>query len=544
MNAVVEVDRGRRAYAREAWLEAYEQLSAADRREPLGAEDLGRLATSAYMIGRESEYLGLLERAHRAHLASGERLEALRCAFWIGIGLAGRGEAGRAGGWLGRAQRLLDECGTDRVERGYLLLPVVFEQEASGELEAAATTAAEAAAIGGEYGDADLFALATHEQGHVLIRLGRGKEGLRLLDETMVAVTAGELSPIVSGIVYCGVILACRDASELRRAQEWTAALSDWCDRQPDLVAFTGRCLTHRAEVLQLNGAWAQALEEARRAEERSVRAENPGAAGEACYRRGEIHRMLGQFRLAEDAYREASRNGREPQPGLALLRSAQGKSDAAAAAIRRALSECAEPGRRTSLLPAFAEIALAVGDVAAARAASDELSALAQGRDDGALVANAARVRGAVELVEGDPAGALVSLRRAAETWRRLEAPYEVARVRELVGLACRALDDEDTAALELDSARTTYARLGAVPDLARMDLLGGGPRRESHGLTKRELEVLRLVAAGQTNKAIAAGLVLSERTVDRHVSNILAKLRVSSRAAATASAYEHGLL
>src|SRR6188472_1023850 len=521
---MVEVDLGRRAYASEAWLEAYERLSAADRREALGAQDVGLLATSAYMIGRESEYLVLLERAYRAHLTAGERLEALRRAFWLGIGLAGRGDVGRAGGWLGRAQRLLEECGIDRVERGYLLLPVVFEQEASGDLEAAATTAAEAATIGREYGDADLFALAAHEQGHVLIRLGRGKDGLRLLDETMVAVTAGELSPIVSGIVYCGVILACRDASELRRAQEWTAALSDWCDRQPDLVAFTGRCLTHRAELLHLHGAWAPALEAARRAEERSGRAENPAAA--------------------EEAYREASRNGREPQPGLALLRSAQGKVEAAAASVRRALAECSEPARRAGLLPAFVEIALAVGDVAAARAASDELSALAQGHGGGALGASAAGVRGAVELTEGDAAGALVSLRQAAETWRRLEAPYEVARARELLGLACRALDDEDTAALELDAARTTYARLGAVPDLARLDSLARGARRETHGLTTRELEVLRLVAAGQTNKAIAARLVVSERTVDRHVSNILAKLRVSSRAAATASAYEHGLL
>ncbi len=541
---MVEVDRGRRAYASEAWLEAYEQLSAADRREPLGVQDVGLLATAAYMIGRESEYLVLLERAHRAYLASGERLEALRCAFWMGVGLARRGEVGPASGWLGRAQRLLDECGTDRVERGYLLLPVVFEQEASGDLEAAAATAAEAATIGRDYGDADLFALAAHEQGHVLIRLGRGKDGLRLLDETMVAVTAGEVSPIVSGIVYCGVILACQDAFELRRAQEWTAALSDWCDRQPDLVAFTGRCLTHRAELLQLQGAWAPALEAARRAEERSRRAENPAAAGEACYRRGEIHRTLGQFRAAEQAYREASRNGREPLPGLALLRSAQGEVEAAAATIRRALAECAAPGRRASLLPAFTEIALAVDDVAAARAASDELSALAQGQDDGALGASAARARGAVDLAAGDPAAALVSLRRAAETWRRLAVPYEVARVRELLGLACRALDDEDTAALELDAARVTYARLGAVADLARVDQLVGGAQREAHGLTKRELEVLRLVAAGKTNKAIAAGLVVSERTVDRHVSNILAKLHVASRAAATASAYEHGLL
>lgn len=541
---MAELERGREAYAAEAWPEAYESLSAADRSDPLRASDLELLATSAYMLGRESEYLGLLERAHRAHLDCGQPLAALRCAFWIGVNLASRGEIGRAGGWLGRAQRVLDERGGDRVERGYLLLPVVFEHEASGDLEAAAATAGEAAAIGRRYGDSDLFALAAHEHGHILIQLGRIKEGLRLLDETMVAVTAGELSPIVSGIVYCGVILACQDAYEVRRAQEWTAALSGWCTRQPDLVAFTGRCLTHRAELMQLHGAWLEALEEARRAEERCAQAENPAAAGEACYRRGEIHRMLGDFGVAEEAYREAIRRGREPQPGLALLRLAQGKLDAAGAAIRRALAETVEAGRRARLLPAYVEIMLAAGDLAAARDASSELESLAEGHEQGALGAMAAQARGAAELAEGDTGAALASLRHAGEVWHQLEAPYEAARARELVGLSCRALGDEDTAALELDAARAAYAELGARPDLTRIGSLARPAPREAHGLTERELEVLRLIAAGKTNKAIAAALVLSERTVDRHVSNIFAKLGVSSRAAATAYAYEHGLL
>jgi DNA-binding CsgD family transcriptional regulator len=544
VGTVADLERGHEAYAAEAWLEAYESLSAADRADPLRAGDLELLATSAYMLGRESEYLGLLERAHRAHLDCGQPLAALRCAFWIGVTLASRGEIGRASGWLGRAQRVLDEQGGERVERGYLLLPIVFEQEASGELEAAATTASEAAAIGRRYGDSDLFALAGHEQGHVLIRLGRIKEGLRLLDETMVAVTAGELSPVVSGIVYCGVILACQDAYEVRRAQEWTAALSGWCERQPDLVAFTGRCRTHRAELMQLHGAWLEALEEARRAEERCAQAENPAAAGEACYRRGELHRMLGDFVAAEAAYHEASRRGREPQPGLALLRLAQGKHEAAEGAIRRALTETTQAGRRARLLPAFVEIMLAVGEHAAARDASSELESLAEGHEQAALGAMAAQARGAVELAEGDPGAALASLRHAEDVWHQLEAPYEAARVHELVGLACGALGDEDTAALELDAARAAYAELGAQPDLTRIGSLAPSAPREAHGLTERELEVLRLVAAGKTNKAIAAALVLSERTVDRHVSNILAKLRVSSRAAATASAYEHGLL
>jgi len=273
VDAVAELERGREAYAREAWSDAFESLLQADRESPLVADDLGLLATSAYMLGRESEYLGFLERAHRAHLDAGESLPALRCAFWIGVTLANHGEVGRASGWLGRAQRLLDREGSDRVERGYLLLPVVFEQEASGDLKEAAATAGEAAAIGERFDDQDLFALAAHEQGHILIKAGRLSEGLGLLDEAMVAVTAGELSPIVSGIVYCGVILACQDAYEVGRAREWTAALSGWCERQPDLVAFTGRCLVHRAEIMQLHGAWSNALEEARRAAERCLSA-------------------------------------------------------------------------------------------------------------------------------------------------------------------------------------------------------------------------------------------------------------------------------
>jgi DNA-binding CsgD family transcriptional regulator len=544
VNATTELERGREAYSTDAWLDAYESLSRADRESPLGADDLRLLATSAYMLGREDEYLGLLERAHRAYLDVGEALPALRCAFWIAVNLAGRGEMGRANGWLGRAQRLLDHEGRDGVERGYLLLPIIFEQEASGNWEAAAATAGEAATIGERLGDPDLFALAAHEQGHILIKTGRLSEGLGLLDEAMVAVTAGELSPIVSGIVYCGVILACQDAYEVRRAQEWTAALSGWCERQPDLVAFTGRCLVHRAEIMQLQGAWLDALEEARRAAKRCLRGENPAAAGEACYRQGEIHRMLGEFSPAEEAYREASRHGREPQPGLALLRLAQGQADAAGGAIRRVLTETPEAGKRAGFLPAYAEIMLAIGDIEGARAASRELEAVAAGHEGRALGAMAAQARGAVEMSQRDAGAALVSLRRAGDVWQQLGAPYEAARVRELVGLACRALGDDDTAALELDAARAVFRDLGAVPDLVRLDSLSGAALADAHGLTKRELEVLRHLAAGETNKAIAADLVLSERTVDRHVSNLFAKLGVSSRAAATAYAYEHRLV
>jgi DNA-binding CsgD family transcriptional regulator len=536
---------GREAYAGEAWAEAHRSLSAADRAQPLEAPDLELLATSAYMLGRLEDYMKCLERAYRVHLDAGSTVAAVRCAFWIGVHLAQRGEMGGAGGWLNRAQRLLEREGADRVEAGYMLLPFVFQQEGAGELEAAAATAGEAAAIGERFGDADLFALAAHERGHILIRLGRVQDGLALLDEAMVAVTAGELSQIVSGIVYCGAILACRDAHELRRSREWTAALTEWCNRQPDLVAFTGRCLVHRAQVMQLDGAWPEALEEARRAAERCLQGENPAAAGEACYQRGEIHRLLGDFDAAEEAYREASAHGFEPQPGFALMRLAQGRSGAAEAAIRRLEGERTEPAGRARLLPAYVEIMLAADNLDAAGEACDELDSLAEGGAGEELNAAAAHARGAVELARGDARAALPPLRTAGETWQRFEAPYETARVRELVGQACRELGDEDSARLELEAARDAFATLGASTDLARLDLLlEVAASADNHGLTGRELEVLRLVTAGKSNREVAEELVISEHTAARHLQNIYAKLGVSSRTAASAFAFKHHLV
>ena len=358
----------------------------------------------------------------------------------------------------------------------------------------------------------------------------------------MVAVTTGELSPIPTGLVYCGVILACQEVYELSRAREWTAALTRWCADQPDLVAFTGRCLVHRAEIMQLDGAWPDALEEARKASARFALQRNP-AAGVASYRQAEVLRLQGDFAAAEEAYRDASRNGWEPQPGLAQLRLAQGNLEAAVAAIRRATNETTAPLKRGALLPAHVEIDLAVGDVEEARAACRELEDLADTFDSAMLSALAAHSRGAVQLGEGDARAALVSLRRAARLWQELDAPYETARARALIGSACRALGDDDAADLELEAARGSFRELGAAPDLAHLDSQTVSTL-DSHGLTPRELEVLRLVAAGKSNREIAAELVISEHTVARHVQNIFAKLRVSSRTAAGAFAFEHDLV
>ncbi|MDQ2980714.1 MAG: response regulator transcription factor [Actinomycetota bacterium] len=539
-----ELERGRESYARSAWATAYESLARADELEPLAADDLESLATSAYMLGREDEWMGILERAYHRRAEAGETRRAARCAFWIGIHLALRGEMGPATGWLGRAQRLLEPEG-ECVEQGYMLVPVIFEHDAAGDYEGASATAAAAAEIGERFGDQDLFALAVHAQGDVLVRGGRVREGLGLLDEAMLAVTTGEISPIVTGIVYCGVILACEEVYELRRAREWTAALTRWCEQQPDLVAFTGRCLVHRAQLMQLQGAWPDALAEAQRAGRRFAEAMNQAAAAKGLCLEGEVHRLRGEFAEAEEAYRRASRLGMEPQPGLALLRLAQGNGDAAAAAIRRVVGETTDRLRRASLLPAYAEIMLAAGEVDEARSACCELEEISAECDSDMLRALFAHARGAVELAAGDPGGALVSLRQAAHAWQELEAPYEAARSRVLVGRACRALGDEEAFALELEAARGVFEELGAAPAVAAVDALAGGAESPAtHGLTARELEVLRLLATGKSNREIASALVISEHTVARHVQNIFRKLDVPSRTAAGAFAFEHDLV
>ena len=540
-----ELVRGREAAGRLAWADAYAALSLADQSSSLAAEDLELLATAAYLLGHVEDCLRALQRAQQLHAEAGDPRRAARCALWLAFHLGNAGELAQAGGWLARANRLLEHEPPDCAERGHLLLPAAIQHIVTGDPAAAGELSARAAAIGRHAGDDDLVALALQVQGRALVRLGRVSEAMAAFDEAMVAVVAGELSPVVVGTVYCSMLEGCQEILEWRRAREWTEALTAWCGKQPDMVTFTGRCLVHRAEILHLHGAWPESVEEARRASERLAHAADSWATGGAFYRQAEVYRVLGDFTAAEDAYRQAGRWGHQPQPGLALLRLAQGRTDAAASGIRRTLAETTDRLGRAKLLPAQVEIMLAAGDVQAARDAAGELAEIAERYHTLALRAVAENARGAVLLAEGDARAAVVALRGAWQAWQELEAPYEAARARVLVGLACRALGDEEAAAMELDAARTVFAQLGAAPDLARLETLGGqeaASRR--HGLTERELQVLRLVATGTTNHAIASQLFVAEKTVDRHVSNIFTKLGVSSRAAATAYAYQHRLL
>ena len=534
-----DLERARLAYTGRSWLEAYDAFARADEGEPLAPEDLELRAVTARMLSRDEEAVEMLERAHHAYLEKGETARAAYCAGWIGMTLFYNGAVGPAGGWIARAHRLLEDVPEETAVHGYALLPEVFRHEAAGDLDAAAAVAGRVAEIGKRHGDADLMALAIHAQGHMLVLAGRASEGLTLLDEAMVTVRTAELSPFVVGIVYCGVILACQAGFEVGRAREWTLELTRWVEEQRDLVAFRGRCLVHRAEILQLGGSWSEALEEARLAAERFVETKNP-AAGLALYRQGELLRLRGEFDAAEQAYRDASRNGWEPQPGLAQLRLAQGKRGAALAAIRRANSESAEPLRRATLLPVQVEIALAAHEVEEARTACLELLKLAEQYESRMLDAIVAHAEGAVALAEGDASAALGRLRHAQRIWLELDAPYEVARTRELIAHTCSALGDDETGALELEAARELFESLGAAPDLARLS----APAASKYGLSKRELEVLRLVASGRSNREIAATLVISEHTVARHLQNIYSKLGLSSRSAATAFAFERELV
>lgn len=544
MESTLALRRGRAAFTRQAWRAAYVELSAADGAAPLAAADLERLAAAAYLVGEDARAAAAWTRAHHLLVEEGRIERAARWGFWLSLYRLLAGEAAQSSGWHARSQRLLKQREEDCAARGYGLIVTGLLALGRGDPEGAGAGFREAVALAERFGERDLLALGLLGHGQSLILAGRSAEGVARLDEAMLAVTAGEVSPVLAGIVYCAVILACQDIFDIRRAREWTRQLDAWCAAQPDLVPYRGQCLVHRSEILQLDGDWPAALAEVAKAREH-LAGRSEAVVGRACYQQGELHRLRGDFSQARELFHEAGRQGCEPQPGMALLCLAEGDTAAAAAAIGAAVEAAGLGPARGRLLGPCVEIVIAAGDLPAARAAADELGGIAAAVDAPSLHATAAQASGALLLAEGKAKAALAPLREAWTLWQQLDLPYESARARVLLGQVCGQLGDRETARMHFDIARTVFRKLGAAPDLAGLERLTAARNRCPPGaLTAREREVLRLVAAGQTNRQIAAALGLSEHTIARHVSNIFDKLGVASRAAASACALRDRLL
>jgi DNA-binding CsgD family transcriptional regulator/tetratricopeptide (TPR) repeat protein len=531
--------QARELHTQSRWAEACVQFAAADRAERLDADDLERYAEAAQILGRTDEAIQLLRRAFDLRIDAGEVDQAITSAFWLFQALIINAEFARARGWAAQLRRSMPD-----VDNGWFLFTEAYFLIAAGNYDQAAELLAHAADIGARRRETDLIAFATTVWGRALIKAGRLEEGLSRLDEAMLPVVERDTSPRATSMMYCSAIATCHEAREFGRAREWTHALGAWLDSLPRLGgAYFGNCRIYRAYLMCLRGSWQDALEEVAFVCDDLSGNYGQLVAGHAHYQLAEIHRLLGHHHEAEAAYRQAAELGGQTQPGLSLLRLAQGEVDKALLGIRRALAETQGQLERLDLLTAAVTILLAAGDIDAARQATAELASIAAVYSTPGVQAELAAARGAVALSDGDLATALPLLRNAARFWREIDAPHAVATVSVLIGLACRAVGDEEAAEVELTSARSTFARLGARPDVHRVDELLH-PTRAEGPLSAREIEVLKLVAAGKTNHAIATELFVSERTVHRHVSNIFDKLGVHSRTAAASYAIQHHLV
>jgi class 3 adenylate cyclase len=475
------VEIGRAALERHEWQEAYDALTEADRAGSLSAGGLWLLASAAYWTAHPDETVVALERAYSAYLEEGNRASAAMMAFRVAEQHGMRMALPQAMGWAARAQHLGEENPAWPVH-GWLTWMQGLLAWFQGDFDAAIARYDESVALASRSGDRDLYWMSIHDKGHALCLLGRVEEGMTLLDEAMAAVVGGELAPQAAGYVYCGMIGACSRLGDYGRASEWTEATLRWCERQ-SVPAFPGVCRIHKAELMRLRGSLAKAEEEARLACEELPRFNFFSGMGPANYEIGEVRRRLGDFRGAEEAYARAHEFGCNPQPGLSLVRLAQGKVEAAEAGIRQAL-DVASGNRclQLRLLAAQAEVALAARDLETAASAADELESIVGHYKAPALHALAACVRGAVLLEQGKPNEALLPLRRARQSWQEVEAPFEVAEVRVLLGKAFRAIGDDEAAALELKAARAAFERLGTRPaaELAGR-LLGAVPTKEA---------------------------------------------------------------
>ena len=536
---VDELLAAREAYERGDWADALQGLRG---KGGLGADDTLALATSAYLMGKVDEAIRVLQGGYQDMIKNGNSLGAVRFGFWLALILNVRGDVAIGSGWVARGQRLLENEPADLPERAYLLIHNFFQYLERGDVAAALETAGRVVELARRAGNDDLVALGLMCQGRVKIYSGQVQEGLAVLDEAMVGISAGEASPIVAGMVYCSMIEACQEVSDFSRAASWTSALTRWCDTQPGLVPYTGQCSLHRGQIMRLHGAYDDALAEFALAQRRYRLEGTTAPAALALTEQGDVLRIQGKLDEAETCYRQAAELGYEPQPGLALSWLARGRTPAAVSAMRRLLAETQGPVARSRMLPAAVQVMVAADLLDEARKHTRELTEIASVFGNPAVRAMAAYATGNVELASGHIAEALGQAREATRLWNDIGSPYEAARARVLVARALRELGDEDSATGELAVAGRAFAEVGAMPAAQEVDKLLG--RARPGGLTEREVEVLRLVAEGKSNYEIAGVLVLSQKTVERHLSNIFSKLDVSSRTAAAAYAHDHGLM
>jgi ATP/maltotriose-dependent transcriptional regulator MalT len=524
------------------WVEAYQRLGSIDPSE-LTARDLEGLADAAWWLSRRDESVTARQKAYAAYAGGSDERAAARMAARLCVEHFTRREPAVAGGWLMRAQRHLREQ-PECAEHAYLAMVESNVARFAGDPERSISLARKAIKIGQRFGDQDMVAVAIHTEGLSHVASGRVAEGVALLDEAMTSVLAGEVGAFFTGIIYCDVIEACLQLGDVGRAGEWSDAARAWCETVPAESTYPGQCRINRAEVAILRGAWPEAEAEASKASEELMRLD-PVASGGAWYQAGEARRRSGNLDGAEEAFTRAQELGFEPQPGSALLRLAQGKVEAAQSALRGAIAaESGNPLRRAKLLSARVDVALDAGELDEATVAVEELEAIAHAFPTDVLAATVDMVRGALLLAQADAPAALQRLRRACTSWHDLRLPYEAALARMLCGQAARAVGDEDGGRAEFRAALAAFERLAATRDAAKVTVLLEERGELPGGLSEREAEVLRLVAAGKSNRQIAAELVISEHTVARHVQNIFTKLNLSSRSAATAFAFEHGLV
>ncbi len=538
----VDVAAVRTALSRYDWQGAHDLATPAAASDPPDVDALEVLAEAAWWTSRIDECIEVRERCYRLHEEAGDIVRAGAVAMELSENLGFRGQPAVARAWLARARRLLADAPDDATKAG-LYLREAEVAHSTGDVAAAIDFGERALAIGRSLRDSGLEAESLQCLARLHLADGRPDESLAWFDEAMLLVVEGRCDPFVTGKVYCSFISACEELGDLHRAVEWIEIGSHWAERHP-VSAFPGLCRVHRAEVLQMRGDWERAEVEARRAcsELDGVNAYNTALSFREI---GDIRRRLGDLAGAAQAFRDASNLGLDPQPGLALLRLAEGKVAVAARMIQQARCEADHDDLGLAkLLPAAVQIGIAADDLDAARVAADELDRITRVYRSSILEANAAASRGRLLHADGDVAAATTSLRLALQRWRALAVPYEVASMLVLLGESARRADDEEEAAAYFTEACTTFERLGAALDLARATTATGIPGGDPSVLTDRETDLLRLVAAGQTNREIAGQLFLSEKTVERHLSNVFRKLGVSSRAAATAQAIRLGLV